>query len=124
VPKVRTNALAYAQLILALSTEQMGYEELAEFSGLHYHTVREHVTALRKAKLVRIRGWGVSALNAPTIPQFALCVTGSTKDVRKPDKKSGAERSRSYRERKASREAGKEIQLTISCLCEPVQKLN
>ena len=120
--KPRANSIAHAQLILALSTEAMSYEELAEFCGFSYCTVRSHVHAMRKAGVVRISDWGISEQNAPVVPKFSLCSPDKGRDKPRPKKKSMSQRAQEYRERKKERASA--LQLTISRLHEPVQNVN
>ena len=94
--KVRTNALAVRNLILALMEGPHTYLELAEVSGLHDKTVRQFLIPFRKTpRLVRIGEWHEDVRGYSTRPAF---VWGSGPDAKRTPL-SSAERSRRSRER-------------------------
>ena len=43
---VKVNAMSYAKLLKELHDGPFSFVELAENTGLHYHTVREYVNAI------------------------------------------------------------------------------
>ena len=57
MPKVKVNALSYAQLIKALMPGCFTLQELADETGLHYLTVCEYTRELHKAGVIHITHW-------------------------------------------------------------------
>lgn len=92
-------ATLYAKLIGALSDKiPRGYVELSEYTGLHEHTVRRYIMALRehKPRLVFITEWSEDRRGNQSIRCFAM---GGTPDVKRP-KMSNAERQQRQRDKK------------------------
>jgi predicted ArsR family transcriptional regulator len=93
---IKVNALHYAKLIAELLDGPWSYQEMAEHTGLHYHTVRDYVNALRKEQLVHIAYWGDDNIGRCSVPHFLF---GKKTDVKRT-KLSAAQRSKNYRDRK------------------------
>jgi hypothetical protein len=92
-------AVLYAKLIGALSDGvSKSYVELAEYTGLHEHTVRRYLMALRehKPRLARISDWSEDIRGNPSIRCFQM---GSKPDEKRP-KMSNAERQTRQRIKK------------------------
>lgn len=70
----------------------LSYDDLADLTGLHVHTVRRYLLAMREARprAARISGWDLDSRGNPSIRLFAL---GRAPDVPRP-KMSNAERQR------------------------------
>lgn len=85
-------AVLFAKLVGLLMDpeEPMSYEELSEETGLHVHTVRRYVLAMREArpKVAYIAGWALDVRGNPSIHLFRL---GSKRDAPRP-KQTNAER--------------------------------
>lgn len=94
---VKVNALSLGQLVRALSGEPMTFGELAEETGLHYHTVREWVNAMHDAGAVFVAAWEADVRGRHNSPMWQLGV--DKRDVRKP-KLTAAQRQARVRERK------------------------
>lgn len=92
-------ATLYAKLIGALSDGvAKSYVELANYTGLHEHTVRRYIMALRehKPRLARITEWSEDVRGNPSIRCFAM---GSRPDAPRP-RMTPAERQRRQRDKK------------------------
>lgn len=76
----------------------MSYPEIAAFTGLSLHTIKNsgYLSALRTQKRVHICGWR-RARKGPMTPIYDA---GAGSDAPKPETFSSAEKSRRYRERK------------------------
>jgi len=113
--KEMRGATLYAKLIGALSDGvPKSYVELAEYTGLHEHTVRRYLIALRehKPRLARITEWSEDCRGNPSIRCFAM---GSAPDAKRPVM-SGAERQ--LRQRNKKREL-RRIQMTAGPITFP-----
>lgn len=95
---LKTNSMAYAELVAALLEGGHTFRELAEASGLHYVTVLQHVAALRKRGVCHIHAWEEDALGRLNVAQFKL---GPGRTAAKP-KLTGAQRQQRQRDKKAA----------------------
>lgn len=96
-------ATMFAKLVSLLLVPPPGepglsYEDLADLTGLHVHTVRRYLLAMREARprAAFISGWDLDVRGNPSIRLFRL---GRSKDVPRP-KMSNAERQRRQKLRK------------------------
>ena len=102
--KEMRGAIQFAKLVGLLLVPPKGeaglsYDDLADLTGLHVHTVRRYVLAMREARPRRvayISGWDLDVRGNPSIRLFRL---GDKADTPRP-KQSNAERLRRMRHRK------------------------
>lgn len=80
-----------AKFLQCLASGPRSLAELAEDSGVSYHTVRPFMNALHLHGVVHIDHWRVDSLGRPVIAVYAF---GVGTDARKARKKTQAERSR------------------------------
>jgi predicted ArsR family transcriptional regulator len=93
---IKVNAMSYAKLIKELHDGPYSFQELADNTGLHYHTVREYVNCLHRERLVHIALWEKDRLGRDCKP---LWVFGRSKD-KKREKMTQAERQARHRSKK------------------------
>jgi predicted ArsR family transcriptional regulator len=60
--QIKVNAMSYAKLIAEFQVGGHSVTELAEATGLAYTTVREHVVALHREKLIHISSYSRDAM--------------------------------------------------------------
>lgn len=100
-------ATLYAKLIYRLKTAGGTYLELAEYTGLSYHTVIRYIKALREYRLpddkshrmVRIADWRKDDKDVARLRVFRM---EWGRDVKQP-RVNAAEKQRRYRANKLSR---------------------
>lgn len=97
---IKVNAMHYAKLISELIDGPWSYQEMAEHTGLHYHTIRDYVNALRKEGVVHISYWGEDKIGRSSIPHFLFGKKADAKRTRI----SNAQKAKNYRERKKSQQ--------------------
>lgn len=95
--RVKVNAMSLGHLVRALSCEPMSYAELAEETGLHYHTVREWVNAMHQVHAVHVAAWATDTRGRHNSPLWQLGV--DKRDARKPTL-TAAQRQQRLRDRK------------------------
>lgn len=96
----KTNALAFAKMVGALLDGPCTVEELAETSGLAASTIREHIFAMRRERVLHIAAWEPDRRGRTQRMVYGL---GRRADARKPPPKSGAARQQACRDRKLAR---------------------
>lgn len=95
----KVNQDTYAKLFASLLDAPQTCYQLAEETGLHLKTVQDLMRTLHRHKVVHIKGWEPNGRDIDTTPVFAF---GKGRDVRRR-KRSRAEISAAYRERKKNR---------------------
>jgi hypothetical protein len=98
--KRRVNALSLSKMLAAMQSGPHSFNELAEETGLYYHTVRHYVKAMHVEGVCHIGGWLPDARGREVIAQFEL---GAGRDV-KPHRVTSAQRGKAYRARLKQRE--------------------
>lgn len=100
----KMNAKRTAQMISMLLEDAYTIKQLSETVGLRNNVVREYVNAMRntKPRLVRVAEWveGRAGIRPLWVAAYQIA---SGKDAARPAKKSGAERSKAYRQRKRAK---------------------
>lgn len=94
--QLKVNAMALGHLMRALTEEPRTITELAELTGLHYHTVREWVNALHDQGVVFIAGYEKDRRDRDNAP---LWLFGVDKRDAKKSKLTAAERQARVRAR-------------------------
>ncbi len=93
---IKVNAMSYAKLLRELHDGPFSFQELADNTGLHYHTVREYVNALHREHLVHIALWEKDRLGRDCKPLWAY---GQSRD-KKRERMTQAERQERHRAKK------------------------
>ena len=97
---IKVNQLHYALLIKCLMENPTTVYDLCEEIGLHIRTCRELMNLFKKHKIVHISGWAEDKAGKIHIPIYKL---GEGRDKKRVTK-SGALRTKTYRENKKLRE--------------------
>ena len=91
--------IAYAKIFRFLLEGPATIGEMARVSGLSYDTVLRFVATLRpKPRVLRICAWQADSMGRMSIQIFEL---GSEPDAKRPKAKTGAERMKLLKERRA-----------------------
>ncbi len=101
MPMRKMNAQRWAKMMRLLVTGEHTIPELAVAINISEPSVWEYITELRKVRprLIRVADWRNT--RAGIRPLWVAAYSwGSEPDVKRPEKKSGAERCREYRQRK------------------------
>lgn len=93
---IKVNALSYAKLLRELHEGPYSFAELAENTGLHYHTIRDYVNALHRERLVHIFAWDKDSYGRDCKP---LWIYGQGRD-KKRERMTQAERQQRHRSKK------------------------
>lgn len=93
---IKVNALSYAKLLRELHEGPFSFQELADNTGLHYHTVRDYVNALHRERLVHIFAWDKDSYGRDCKP---LWIYGQGRD-KKRERMTQAERQQRHRSKK------------------------
>ena len=91
------NAVAVAKMLRAMLTENLGYKELGEVSGLNRKTIERWLTPMRAEKLVCIGEWGEDPRGIRIIPLFKFAP--DEPNVRRPKPLTGAQRAKRVRDK-------------------------
>lgn len=93
---IKVNAMSYAKLLRELHDGPFSFAELAQNTGLHYHTVRDYVNALHRERLVHIALWEKDKLGRDCKPLWSY---GQARD-KKRERMTAAERQERHRAKK------------------------
>jgi hypothetical protein len=102
------NALTFAELMSKLMDGEYTKTELREHTGLHHVTIANYLRQLHKRRVVRISGWHKDSAGRSFVAHYSLNPDGLP-DARKPERTSGAERSRQYRLRQKAIELNRRM---------------
>ena len=102
------NALTFAELMAKLLDGEYTKTELRDHTGLHHVTIAKYLHHLVKRRVVRISGWHKDAIGRTYVPHYSMNPDGLP-DARKPERISGAERSRQWRERQKAIELNRRM---------------
>lgn len=94
---VRVNAMAIAELLLGIQHACHTLYELAEMSGLSYHTVMKYCNVMHKRHVIHICDWEADNRGGRTLRVYAM---GAAPDVPKPAPMTSKEACARYRARK------------------------
>lgn len=95
--QIKVNAMSYAKLVRELHDGPFSFAELAENTGLHYHTVRDYVNQLHKERLVYVADWEKDRLGRDCKPLWSFGI--DRKDKRRA-KLTAKERQQRHRAKK------------------------
>ena len=90
----RVNAIAFAQLVLALIDGEYTTREMVDFTGLTIGTVRKYINALHKAHAVYISGWDQDDCGRYRAAQYTI---GNEVDKLRPKPASQKQKSARWR---------------------------
>ena len=102
------NALTFAELMAKLLDGEYTKTELREHTGLHHVTIAKYLRQLHKRRVVRISAWHKDSAGRAYVPHYSMNADGLP-DARKPERISGAERSRQWRERQKAIEMNRRM---------------
>jgi len=80
MPQIKVNAMSYAKLVAELQEGGHSVTELADATGLAYCTVREHIVALHREKVIHIGGYNRDVRDREI---ERVWVWGNDKDVKR-----------------------------------------